>query len=132
MKNSNMNNNANLISNNLGFYLYELMGTDYSGVYITNVEVKKIAESLQIDIKLTDGHKILGEILKTAKEQNILSKALEEIKILFETRLAIYDELSSKFKGATDPIEEWQIKAKRAIRKIESAIKEVQNESVSN
>ncbi|MDD3466996.1 MAG: hypothetical protein PHE67_07585, partial [Campylobacterales bacterium] len=61
---SNTNNNDNLISNNLGFYLYELLGTDYSGVYLTNAEIKKIADKLQIDIKLIDNHKIFAEILK--------------------------------------------------------------------
>ena len=129
---SNTNNNDNLISNNLGFYLYELLGTDYSGVYLTNTEIKKIADKLQIDIKLIDNHKIFAEILKLAKEQNLLVDVLSEIKILFETRLKTYDELSEKFSNAKDPIEEWQIKAKRAVRKIESAIKEVQSESSSN
>jgi hypothetical protein len=129
---SNANNNANLTSNNLGFYLYEVLGTDYSGVYLSNNELKKIADKLQIDIKLTDNHKIFAEMLKSAKEQNLIVAALEYIKLLFETRLKTYDELANKFQGAADPIEEWQIKAKRAIRKIESAIKEVQSESNSN
>ena len=42
-------NNKNLISNSLGFYLYELLGADYSGVYITTLEIKKIYSYVLLD-----------------------------------------------------------------------------------
>lgn len=129
---SNTANNDNLISNNLGFYLYELLGADYSGVYVANKELMQIARKLKMDINIIDGHKIFAEILKVAREEGMLVEALNEIKILFETRLAVYDDLADRFNGAVEPIEEWRIKLKRAIRKIESAIKEVKNEPISN
>ncbi len=124
-------NNKNLISNSFGFYLYELLGADYSGVYISSFELRGVAEKLGVEVKLTDNHKMFGEILKIAKQEGRMGEALELIKELFSTRIAVYDELAARFQKAADPIEEWQIKAKRALRKIENAIKEAKNESIS-
>lgn len=124
-------NNKNLISNSFGFYLYELLGADYSGVYISSFELRGVAEKLGVEVKLTDNHKMFGEILKIAKQEGRMGEALELIKELFVARITVYDELSSRFKKAADRIEEWQIKAKRALRKIENAIKEAKNESIS-
>jgi hypothetical protein len=53
------------------------------------------------------------------------------MKSLFQSRIAVYDEFADNFPKARDAIEEWQIKAARAVRKIDTAIKEVQNESNS-
>jgi len=124
-------NNKNLISNSFGFYLYELLGADYSGVYISSFELRGVAEKLGVEVKLTDNHKMFGEILKIAKQEGRMGEALELIKELFSARIAVYDELAARFQKAADPIEEWQIKAKRALRKIENAIKEAKNESIS-
>ncbi|MGE4398038.1 MAG: hypothetical protein AB7D29_00840 [Campylobacterales bacterium] len=129
---SNIDDNKNLISSSLGFYLYELLGVDYSGIYITNAELKSISEKMGIEIKLTDNHKMFGELLKVAKENGRLVEALEVIKKLMESRLVVYEELANNFPKAEDATSGWTIKAKRAIRKIENAIKEVQNESVSS
>lgn len=132
---SNVNNNKNLTSNSnsnsLGFYLYELLGVDYSGVYITNIEMRNIAEKMGLDIKLTDNHKMFGELLTLAKKEGRTVEALELIKELVGDRISIYKELFDRFGGAFDRIEEWQIKAARASRKIDNAIKEVKNESIS-
>ena len=129
---SNIDDNKNLISSSLGFYLYELLGVDYSGIYIANTELRAMSEKMGIEIKLSDNHKMFGELLKVAKDNGRLSEALEVIKKLMESRLAIYEELANNFPKAEDATSEWTIKAKRAIRKIENAIKEVQNESVSS
>ncbi len=128
---SNIYDNKNLISNTLGFYLYELLGVDYSGIYVTNIELRDVAQKLGLDIKLTDNQKMFGELLKVAKDSGRLSEALELIKKLMENRLAIYKELANNFPKAEDATSEWIIKANRTIRKIENAIKEVQNESLS-
>jgi hypothetical protein len=128
---SNTNNNKNLTSNSLGFYLYELLGVDYSGIYITSIELRGIAEKLGLDIKLTDNHKMFGEILTLTQKEGRTAETLGLIKELVNSRISIYKELSERFGGAADRIEEWQIKAQRASRKIDNAIKEVKNESVS-
>lgn len=128
---SNNHDNKNLISTSLGFYLYELLGVDYSGVYISNAEIKTIAQKLDIDIKLTDNQKMFGELLKVAKSSGQLVNALEFVKKLIENRVKTYEELANSYPKAEDATSEWSIKAKRSIRKIESAIKEVQNESVT-
>ena len=129
---SNIDDNKNLISNSLGFYLYELLGVDYSGIYISNLELRAMSEQMGFEIKLSDNHKMFGELLKVAKDNGRLPEALEAIKRLMEGRLDVYEELAKSFPKAEDATSEWTIKAKRAIRKIESAIKEVQNESVSS
>jgi len=128
---SNNNDNKNLISNSLGFYLYELLGVDYSGVYISNIELRRMAEKLGMDIKLTDNHKMFGEILRIAKEENRMDIALEATKELMSDRISTYKELADSFPNAAEPMQEWQIKAARALRKIDNAIKEVKNESNS-
>ncbi len=128
---SNTNNNKNLTSNSLGFYLYELLGVDYSGIYITSIELRGIAEKLGLDIKLTDNHKMFGEILTLTQKEGRTAETLGLIKELVNSRISIYKELAERFGGAADRIEEWQIKAARASRKIDNAIKEVKNESVS-
>ncbi len=118
--------NKNLISNSLGFYLYELLGVDYSGVYISSIELRDMAQTMGIDIKLTDNQKMFGEMLKVAKDDGRMAEVLERIKGLIGERISAYKELAERFAGATDSIEEWQIKAARASRKIDNAIKEVQ------
>lgn len=129
---SNIDDNKKLISTSLGFYLYELLGVDYSGIYISNADIKSIAQKLDIDIKLTDNHKMFGELLKVAKESGRLTQALETVKKMMENRLEVYEELAKSYPKAEEATQEWIIKGKRAVRKIESAIKEVQNESVSS
>jgi hypothetical protein len=128
---SNTDDNKNLTSNSLGFYLYELLGVDYSGIYITSIELRDISEKLGLEIKLTDNHKMFGEILKFAQKDGRTAEALGLIKELVNGRISTYKELAERFGGAADRIEEWQIKAARASRKIDNAIKEVKNESVS-
>jgi len=128
---SNTDDNKNLTSNSLGFYLYELLGVDYSGIYITSVELRDISERLGFDIKLTDNHKMFGEILKLSQKDGRTAEALGFIKELVNGRISTYKELAERFGGAAERIEEWQIKAARASRKIDNAIKEVKNESVS-
>lgn len=122
--------NKNSISNSLGFYLYELLGVDYSGVYISNIELRGIAQTMGLEIKLTDNQKMFGEMLKLAKDEGRMAEALERIKELIGERILAYKELAQRYAGVADVIEEWQIKAARASRKIESAIKEVKNESI--
>lgn len=128
---SNTDDSKNLISKSLGFYLYELLGVDYSGCYITNLEIRDMAEKLGVELRLTDSNKMFGELLKVTKENNRMVEALANMKSLFQSRIAVYDELAQNFPKASDAIEEWQIKAARAIRKIDTAIKEAQNESIS-
>jgi uncharacterized protein YdiU (UPF0061 family) len=128
---SNTDDSKNLISKSLGFYLYELLGVDYSGCYITNLEIRDMARKLGVELKLTDSNKMFGELLKVTKEENGMVATLNDMKSIFQTRIAAYDELAQNFPKACDAIEEWQIKAARAIRKIDAAIKEVQNESNS-
>lgn len=128
---SNTDDSKNLISKSLGFYLYELLGVDYSGCYITNLEIRDMAEKLGVELRLTDSNKMFGELLKVTKENNRVVEALANMKSLFQSRIAVYDELAQNFPKASDAIEEWQIKAARAIRKIDTAIKEAQNESIS-
>ncbi len=123
---SNTDGNKNLISNSLGFYLYELLGVDYSGVYISSIELRDMAQTMGMDIKLTDSQKMFGEMLKIAKDEGRMVEVLGRIKELIGERISVYKELAQRFAGATDSIEEWQIKAARASRKIDNAIKEVQ------
>lgn len=121
-------NNKNLISNSLGFYLYELLGADYSGVYISSFEIKKISQTLGFEIKLTDNQKMFGETLTAAKEANKTSEALALFRELVNERINEYDSLANKFPKAQEAIDEWRIKAKRAMRKIDNAIKEASHE----
>lgn len=128
---SNTDDNKNLISNSLGFYLYELLGVDYSGIYLSTVDMRRVAQEAGIDLKLTNNAKMFGELLKIAKDEDRLGETLQFVKKIMEERIETYEELNSRFPGAADAIEEWLIKSKRAVRKIDNAIKEVQNESVS-
>ena len=121
-------NNKNLISNSLGFYLYELLGADYSGVYISSFEIKKISQTLGFEIKLTDNQKMFGETLTAAKEANKTSEALALFRELVNERINEYDSLANKFPKAREAIDEWRIKAQRAMRKIDNAIKEASHE----
>lgn len=126
---SNEKDNQNLISTNFGFFLYELMGVDYSGTYIANVELKKIADSLGMELKLVDNHKMFGELLRVAKEQNRLKESLVMLLELYKNRAKEYEELKMSFEGASEPIDMWIIKNGRAVKKIEKAILELQNET---
>ncbi|MCI4399182.1 MAG: hypothetical protein JHC37_01340 [Campylobacteraceae bacterium] len=128
---SNTDDNKNLISNSLGFYLYELLGVDYSGIYLSTADMRRVAQEAGIDLKLTNNAKMFGELLKIAKDEDRLGETLQFVKKIMEERIETYEELNSRFPGAADAIEEWLIKSKRAVRKIDNAIKEVQNESVS-
>lgn len=128
---SNTDDSKNLISKSLGFYLYELLGVDYSGCYMTNLEIRDMARKLGVELKLTDSNKMFGELLKVTQEDSRMVDALNDMKSLFLGRIATYDELAHNFPKASDAIEEWQIKAARAVRKIDTAIKEAQNESIS-
>ncbi len=128
---SNTDDNKKLISNSLGFYLYELLGVDYSGVYLSTADMSRAALEAGIELKLTNNAKMFGELLKIAKDEERLAQTLQFVKKIVEERIETYEELNAKFPGAADAIEEWLIKSKRAVRKIDNAIKEVQNESVS-
>ena len=124
---SHTDDNKSLILGNLGFYLYEILGSDYSGIYLSNKEVVDIAQKMGIDVKIGETQKVLGTLIKEAKERGAADTVLSFLADIVTSRISTYEELAKNYEKASDATDEWIIKAKRAKRKLENAITELRN-----
>ena len=124
---SNTDDNKGLILGNLGFYLYEILGSDYSGIYVSNKEISDIAQKMGIDVTIGETQKMLGKLLEITKERGDTDTALASLTEIIASRIEIYEGLKNGFPNASDMTEGWIIKAKRAKRKLENAITELRN-----
>ena len=92
-----------------------LMALFYSGVYVTNADIAKVAKSLGLDLPLKDRVALLKQIMHYAHENNIKPQMMQGFIELLQERAKTYNDLVQNFPSAAPLIQNWIQKARSTI-----------------
>ncbi len=88
----------------------------YSGVYITNADIIKVAASLGLDLPMKDRTALLKQIMQYAHDNGKKGELMQGFAKLLMARIEKYKALSQNFPDADPLTREWIQKARATIK----------------
>ncbi|HIE35342.1 MAG TPA: hypothetical protein EYP79_04010 [Campylobacterales bacterium] len=90
----------------------QILALYYSGCYINNKELQKLAKNIGIETDLTDRETMFKKILTVAIKEQKEVKFFKEISKLLKQRFDEYAKLANDYPNSNQIIKEWMHKLK--------------------
>ena len=101
----------------------QLLALHYNGSYITNFELGRIAQSIDIELDLADREKMLKALLKKAQEQDKMADLVQALTRLLNKRIDEYGELLQLHPKAKDVIGSYIQKTRSTIMLLQQRLR---------
>lgn len=93
----------------------QFMAIYFSGIYVSNFELKKIADAVGFEVDLSDRDKMFHTMIGLAKEQEKMPQFIGACVALIKGRIEGYIALSERFPDSKNVIHQWIHKANSTI-----------------
>ena len=105
-----------------------LLSVEYSGIYLTGVELGKVAAAIGESVPLKSREAQLDRVIRELFGQNesVIAAALVKV---FEDRIAEYDVLETAYPAAKPLIETWRRKAVTTMNELPEQMKKAYDDS---
>ncbi|MRI59125.1 MAG: hypothetical protein C6H99_06445 [Epsilonproteobacteria bacterium] len=101
----------------------QLLALHYNGSYITNFDLKRIAQNIGIELDLADREKMLKALLKKVQEENKTPQLIQAFTKLLNERIQEYNELSQLHPNAKEIIGSYIQKTKATIMLLQQRLR---------
>jgi len=93
----------------------QLMALFYSGVYITNADLVRVAKEMGLELPLKERMALLKEMMHEAYENNLKPQMIQGFTALIQERVKIYQDYAQAFPTAAPLIGQWLQKARSTL-----------------
>ncbi len=101
-----------------------LLAPAYSGVYLSRLDIKRIAEAIDESIPIKERVKMVRALFRHTTKKEYLRKAFSEIDKHINGRIVIYQELSEAFPASKAIFDEHTKKAKKTMKMFSTIIED--------
>jgi len=105
-------------------HLYSLM---YSGVYVTNLDIRKVMKNMGYDIPIDSREALFEKLFVRAEKDNRKVDAYRQLILLLRGRVERYEDLKKMYPGAKIPVAEWISKAENTIFRMRDEMSRMSN-----
>ena len=102
----------------------KLLAPAISGVYLSRLDIKRIAEAIDESIPIKERVKMVRALFRHTNSKEFLRAAFSEINKHINGRIMIYQELSEAFPSSSAIFEEQTLKAKSTMNMFEQIIED--------
>lgn len=111
----------------------KLLAPAHSGVYLSRLDIKRIAEAIDESIPIKERMKMVRALFRHTTKKQYLSDAFNEIDKHIHGRILIYKELSEAFPSSKVVFDEHIAKAKKTMKMFDTIIEDFEEiEPTSN
>ena len=100
----------------------KLLAPAQSGVYLSRLDIKRIAEAIDESIPIKERIKMVRALFRHTTKQQYLADAFAEVDKHINGRILIYNELSEAFPASKEIFDENIKKAKKTMKMFETII----------
>ena len=101
-----------------------LLAPAHSGVYLSRLDIKRIAEAIDESIPIKERLKMVKSLFRHTTKKEYLKEAFAEIDKHINGRILIYQELSEAFPASKSIFDEHTKKAKKTMRMFNTIIED--------
>ena len=102
----------------------ELLAPEQSGVYLSRLDIKRIAEAIDESIPIKERAKMVKSLFRHTTKKEYLRDAFTEIHKHINGRILIYKELSETFRASKEIFEGYTKKAQKTMRMFDTIIED--------
>jgi hypothetical protein len=102
----------------------KLLAPAISGVYLSRLDIKRIAEAIDESIPIKERVKMVRALFRHTNSKEFLRAAFSEINKHINGRIMIYQELAKAFPSSSAIFEEQTLKAKNSMKMFEQIIED--------
>ena len=102
----------------------KLLAPAHSGVYLSRLDIKRIAEAIDESIPIKERAKMVKALFRHTTKKEYLSDAFAEIDKHIHGRILIYKELSEAFPASKSVFDEHIAKAEKTMRMFSTIIED--------
>lgn len=102
----------------------KLLAPAISGVYLSRLDIKRIAEAIDESIPIKERVKMVRALFRHTNSKEFLRAAFSEINKHINGRIMIYKELAEAFPSSSAIFEEQTLKAKNSMKMFEQIIED--------
>ncbi|PHS56370.1 MAG: hypothetical protein COB17_09565 [Sulfurimonas sp.] len=102
--------------------LSKLLAPEQSGVYLSRLDIKRIAEAIDESIPIKERDKMVKALFRHTTKQQYLIDAFEEVDKHINGRILIYTELSEAFPASKEIFDNNIVKAKKTMKMFDTII----------
>jgi hypothetical protein len=102
----------------------KLLAPAISGVYLSRLDIKRIAEAIDESIPIKERVKMVKSLFRHTTKKEYLRAAFSEIQRHINGRILIYKELAEAFPASKNVFDEHTIKAKKTMKMFETIIED--------
>ena len=100
----------------------KLLAPSISGVYLSRLDIKRIAEAIDESIPIKERTKMVKALFRHTTKKKYLEDAFAEVDRHINGRILIYQELSEAFISSKPIFDEYIVKAKKTMKMFEQII----------
>jgi len=100
----------------------KLLAPAHSGVYISRLDIKRIAEAIDESIPIKERVKMIRSLFRHTTKKEYLSGAFAEIERHINGRIIIYQELSEAFPASKEIFDGHIAKAKKTMKMFQTIV----------
>ncbi|ABB44768.1 hypothetical protein Suden_1491 [Sulfurimonas denitrificans DSM 1251] len=102
----------------------KLLAPAISGVYLSRLDIKRIAEAIDESIPIKERVKMVRALFRHTNSKEFLRGAFSEINRHINGRILIYEELAEAFPASSSIFEEQIVKAKNSMKMFDQIIED--------
>jgi hypothetical protein len=102
----------------------KLLAPAHSGVYLSRLDIKRIAEAIDESIPIKERVKMIRALFRHTTKKEYLKEAFAEVDKHINGRILIYQELSEAFPASKDIFDENIVKAEKTKRMFNNIIED--------
>jgi len=102
----------------------KLLAPAHSGVYLSRLDIKRIAEAIDESIPIKERIKMVRALFRHTTKKEYLAEAFAEVGRHINGRILIYTELSETFPASKEIFDGYTKKAEKTIKMFETIIRD--------
>jgi len=110
----------------------KLLAPSISGVYLSRIDIKRIAEGIDESIPIKERIKMVRALFRHTTKRQYLKDAFNEIDKHINGRILIYTELSEAFPASKEIFDEHIVKAKKTMKMFDTIIEDFEEIEATN
>ena len=99
-----------------------LLAPAHSGVYLSRLDIKRIAEAIDESIPIKERVKMVRALFRHTTTRQYLVDAFKEVDKHINGRILIYTELSESFPASKEVFDEYTLRAKKTMKMFDTII----------
>ena len=102
----------------------KLLSPAHSGVYLSRLDIKRIAEAIDESIPIKERIKMVRALFRHTTRKQYLSDAFDEVDKHIHGRILIYKELGESFPASKEIFDAYTVKAKKTMKMFKTIIED--------